>query len=187
MTLGIFVQASNHVKARNNAAGPQFSEVHVKMHTAGCRYVTSSCFQDGSDGGSILSEGSTSVTVEMDCIQEQQGGSCGMKRQNTTSLNAEAVPAHIEAAIQDLLQAVNRVQSMADSLRAAIAPGLVSPSLFCTQFCFLFQMTVTSCVCRSGLGMESRITKGFHCGPRKYPGKYVLLAAQNISTPEPAE
>ena len=86
--------------------------------------MTSSYSQDSSDAASILSEGSTSLAVAMECSQEQ--GGCGIKRQNTTSLNTEAIPAHVESSIRDLLQAISRVQSMAESLQAAVAPGIVS-------------------------------------------------------------
>ena len=154
--------------------------------------MTSSYSQDGSDRASTLSEGSTSLTVPMECSQEQ--GGCGIKRQNTTSLNTEAVPAHVESSVQELLQAINLVKTMADSLQDAIAPGMVSATLFCFQFYFLFAVKwcVTSCVCRSGLGMDPRSTKGFHRGAGKSPGHgntSYLLHAQNILTQdsEPAE
>jgi hypothetical protein len=49
-----------------------------------------------------------------------------------------AVPEHVESAINELFEAIDRVQAMADSLRAAIAPGLVRANSYYVQFCFLF-------------------------------------------------
>ena len=114
------------------------------------RYMTSSYSQDASDGSSTLSEGSTFLTVQMECSQEQ--GGCGIKRQNTTSLNAEAVPAHVESSIQELLQAIDRVKTMADYLQAAIAPGMVSgttkcPFILCPVLFFVCCKVVCNLLC----------------------------------------
>jgi hypothetical protein len=78
------------------------------------------------------------MTVEMECNSGQPGGACGLKRLNATSLIDSAVPEHVESAINELFEAIDRVQAMADSLRAAIAPGQVRANSYYVQFCFLF-------------------------------------------------
>jgi hypothetical protein len=145
VNLGIFFQGvkvigdvEDPVKTASPApaALAQVSEVLVDMPAPEHKFMASGYPQDG-DLSSVLSEGSTYMAVEMDCSEEQLGIGCGLKRMNAMSSNAGVVPAHVESAIQDLYKAIDQVQSMADSLRAAVAPFLVSATIYCIQFCLL--------------------------------------------------